>query len=87
MLLSRTWTESVDVRGVVQGSDFRRRRAGRWRSSIPHGGARAFRAVFASRIEHCVLSVGSASSGGREVSLIDVGLTLLLLRAVTTPIW
>ena len=41
-------------------------------SSIPHGGARAFRAVFASRIEHCVLSVGSASSGGREVSLIDV---------------
>ena len=41
-------------------------------SSIPHGGARAFRAVFASRIEHCVLSVGSATSGGREVSLIDV---------------
>ena len=41
-------------------------------SSMPHGGARAFRAVFASRIEHCVLSVGSASSGGREVSLIDV---------------
>ena len=41
-------------------------------SAVPHGGARAFRAVFASRIEHCVLSVGSATSGGREVSLIDV---------------
>ena len=38
-------------------------------SAVPHGGARAFRAVFSS--EHTVLSVGSASSGGREVALLD----------------
>ena len=65
MLLSRTWT-GISRRSQRHAATGRcavwmcGRGAVAW-SSIPHGGARAFRAVFASRIEHCVLSVGSAA--------------------------